>query len=31
LHALFIIGFTGGGGGLVGLDPRNVVDVVDVP
>jgi hypothetical protein len=31
LHALLISGFTGSSGGLVGLDPRNIVGIVDVP
>jgi hypothetical protein len=31
LHALVMSGFAGSSGGLVGLDPRYVVRVVDVP
>lgn len=31
LHALLIGSFTGGSGGLVGLDAGDVVGIVDVP
>ena len=31
LHALLIGSFARGGGSLVGLHPRNVVGIVDVP